>query len=51
MTNPFDKTFFKLLLGFSFILLASFALMFFVGKYSSITNAEERALSIYITNK
>ena len=33
MTNPFDKTFFKLVLGFTIILTLSFAVLFFVGKY------------------
>ncbi len=49
MRNPFDQTFFKFLLGFSFILLSSFAIMFFVGKYSSSMTTEEEALSIYAT--
>ena len=35
MRNPFDETFFKFLLGFSFILSASFAVLFFVGIYST----------------
>lgn len=47
MRNPFDQTFFKFLLGFSFILLASFAIMFFIGKYSYDMATEEEALSIY----
>ncbi len=44
MRNPFDKAFFKFLLGFSFILAASFALMFFVGQYSSDLEEQEAAV-------
>jgi hypothetical protein len=33
MVNPFDKTFFRFLLGFTFILTASFGVMYFVGVY------------------
>jgi len=35
MVNPFDQTFFKFLLGFSLILCVSFAILYFVGKYST----------------
>jgi hypothetical protein len=41
MKNPFDETFFKFLLGFSFILTASFTILFFVGKYSSTLTEQE----------
>lgn len=35
MRNPFDQTFFKFLLGFSSIIIISFALLFVIGKYVS----------------
>lgn len=41
MKNPFDETFFKFLLGFSFILTASFVVLFFVGQYSSTLEQQE----------
>jgi hypothetical protein len=34
MVNPFDRTFFRLMLGFVFMLSMSFAILYFVGKYS-----------------
>ena len=34
MINPFDASFFKFMLGFSFILFLSFTVLFFVNKYS-----------------
>lgn len=43
MHNPFDKAFFRFLLGFSLILSASFAVLFFVGRYS--TSLNEQAVS------
>ena len=33
MVNPFDKTFFKFLIGFACILILSFAVLYFVGRY------------------
>ncbi len=36
MVNPFDRTFFRLILGFTFILSLSFSIMYFVNKYSSV---------------
>ncbi len=51
MHNPFDQTFFKFLLGFSFILVVSFALLFFVGKYASLLNGQEASVIMGITNK
>ncbi|MDB5239191.1 MAG: hypothetical protein JWO00_526 [Candidatus Parcubacteria bacterium] len=33
MVNPFDSSFFKFLLGFICILLLSFTVFYFVGKY------------------
>ena len=45
MHNPFDKTFFKFLFGFSFILIASFALLFFIGKYGSTLDEQSAAVS------
>jgi len=41
MKNPFDQTFFKFLLGFSFILTASFAILFVVGRYSATLDEQE----------
>jgi hypothetical protein len=35
MVNPFDRTFFRFLLGFTLILVVSFAILFFVEQYSS----------------
>jgi hypothetical protein len=34
MANPFDKTFFRLLLGFTFMLSLGFAVLFILGEYS-----------------
>lgn len=34
MINPFDRTFFKFLIGFALILGVSFAILYFVGRYS-----------------
>ncbi|MEK7463644.1 MAG: hypothetical protein AAB610_00785 [Patescibacteria group bacterium] len=45
MKNPFDQTFFKFLLGFSFILTASFAVLFFVGRYS--TGLSEQEVTVF----
>ncbi len=44
MRNPFDKAFFRFLLGFSFILATSFALMFFVGQFSKDIEEQEAAV-------
>ena len=33
MVNPFDRNFFKFVLGFACILLASFVLLYFVGRF------------------
>lgn len=44
MSNPFDQNFFKFLLGFTFILIASFTILFFVGNYSISLNEEEAAV-------
>jgi hypothetical protein len=35
MVNPFDRTFFRFVLGFTLILVISFAILFFVGEYTS----------------
>ena len=35
MVNPFDRTFFRFVIGFTLILAISFAVLFFVGEYSS----------------
>ena len=34
MVNPFDRNFFKFLIGFICVLLASFVVLYFVGRYS-----------------
>jgi len=41
MRNPFDQNFFKFLLGFTLILAASFALLFFIGQYSSVLDSQK----------
>ncbi len=41
MKNPFDQNFFKFILGFSFILCASFLMMLFVGQYSTSLNSQQ----------
>ena len=46
MTNPLDKAFFRFLIGFGLILSMSFALLFFVGKYSSALNDKEAGWSV-----
>ena len=52
MQNPFDQTFFKFLLGFSFILVTSFSMIFIVGKYgSSLDKQQAGILSNNIVNK
>ena len=33
MVNPFDRSFFKFLIGFAIILVASFAILYLAGKY------------------
>jgi hypothetical protein len=33
MVNPFDKSFFKFLIGFVLILAASFAALYFAGRF------------------
>ena len=35
MVNPFDKSFFKFLLGFALILIMSFAIIYFATQHSS----------------
>lgn len=49
MRNPFDKNFFRFLLGFSFILVASFAVLFFAGRYS--IELDEQASSVLSADK
>jgi hypothetical protein len=34
MVNPFDRTFFRFLLGFTFILVMSFGVMYFAELYA-----------------
>jgi hypothetical protein len=50
MSNPFDQNFFKFLLGFTFILITSFAILFFVGNYSVSLSEEEAAVLKSIDN-
>ena len=33
MINPFDQTFFRFVLGFTFILSLSFSVLYFAGRY------------------
>jgi len=33
MINPFDRTFFKFIIGFAVILLASFVVLYYIGKH------------------
>ena len=40
MVNPFDRTFFRFLCGFACILIASFAVLYFVGRYSGDLDRE-----------
>jgi hypothetical protein len=44
MINPFDKTFFKFLLGFILILLFSFSIFFFTGQ--NVDNSDIQAKPI-----
>lgn len=45
MHNPFDKSFFKFLLGFTLILALSFTMLYFVGRQGvSVDNADLPAL-------
>ncbi len=46
MINPFDKTFFRFLLGFSLMLSMSFAVIFLTGKYSHVIDGDTPAASI-----
>lgn len=50
MSNPFDQNFFKFLLGFTFILITSFTILFLVGSYSISLNEEEAAVLKSINN-
>ena len=43
MVNPFDRTFFKFLIGFTLILGASFAILYFVGHYSKAIDSAAAA--------
>jgi len=33
MVNPFDRNFFKFFIGFIFVLLTSFTILYFIGRY------------------
>ena len=44
MVNPFDRTFFRFLLGFGIILIVSFAILYFVGKYSAAIDRNAAAV-------
>lgn len=41
MVNPFNRNFFRLLLGFTLILSFSFSLLFFINKYNTDLNEQE----------
>lgn len=49
MVNPFDRTFFRFVLGFAFMLSLSFAILYFVGQYSSNLEEKEAAQSKIVT--
>lgn len=34
MVNPFDRTFFKFIIGFALMLVASFSILYFVNKHA-----------------
>ncbi len=40
MVNPFDRNFFKFLLGFLVILAASWSVIYFVGRYAANAPAQ-----------
>ena len=44
MVNPFDRTFFRFAFGFTLILGISFAVLFFVNRYS--VNLDNQDMSI-----
>lgn len=44
MVNPFDNNFFKFLLGFVCILVFSFALLFFIERYSNHLDGQSASL-------
>ena len=43
MNNPFDNTFFKFLIGFIFILLVSFSILYFASEYKKHMAAQDSA--------
>ena len=43
MTNPFDHNFFKFLIGFVCILLASFTVLYLVGMYGAGQSQDTQA--------
>lgn len=44
MINPFDKTFFKFLLGFILILLFSFSIFFFTGQNADNSDIQAKPI-------
>lgn len=44
MINPFDQNFFRFLLGFTFILITSFTILFFVARYGIALNQETASI-------
>lgn len=47
MRNPFDQTFFRFLLGFSFILATSFTIIFFTGKYGKQLDKQNASVIMF----
>jgi hypothetical protein len=43
MVNPFDKNFFHFFIGFIMILLFSFSVLYFTGKYSNVLDGKASA--------
>jgi len=45
MSNPFDKTFFRFVFGFSIILLISFAILYFTMEYSHVLDGKDMIIT------
>jgi hypothetical protein len=41
MVNPFDRTFFKFIIGFALMLVASFSILYFVNKHAQQAEGRE----------
>ncbi|MBI5126390.1 MAG: hypothetical protein HZA80_01325 [Candidatus Taylorbacteria bacterium] len=46
--NLFDSTFFKFVIGFTAILSLSFAVLFFVGKYTSVPDSVDTTAQVNV---